>query len=245
MAAIKIHCPSCKKTTYTRSIPTYKIYQNTNEGDPKARLLCNSKHADILWYRRGRECQICGKIFLSAELDESFIEELVQLRELVIERNIRIIRRIKRNIHWIKYDEKVPEDFAKSFIRACAWWDKHPSGFPARAPRHADNIYLSSYYGWVLEFGANKFLVGKAIIRSANVVNTYIENAAKGTLIRKNELVNAISNAIAGSVANFYDDEYYTYPIYSGQLEFGVHAIDLADAAEFLIKNSDLEGLFV
>lgn len=38
-------------------------------------------HSDIQWFRRGRECLTCSNQFITAEVDEDFLDELVQLRK--------------------------------------------------------------------------------------------------------------------------------------------------------------------
>jgi hypothetical protein len=245
MGAVQIHCPNCDGFNYCKSIPTYKLYHTIDENDPKSRHLCKSEYPDVQWYRRGRKCQICGNIFLSAELSETFVEELVRIRTFLIGRNQLIVKKIRRSTSWLKYNEDISLEFVQQFIRACAWWDKHPCGFPCRAPRHADNIYLSQYNGWSLDYGANTFLVGKAVKRCAKNVNSFLDEAAKGKLLNKEKIKETLGKAIAGSVANIYGDEYDSYPINDGQLEFGTHAIRLEDAADFLIKNLKFEDILI
>ncbi|OWY70615.1 hypothetical protein B7486_13435 [cyanobacterium TDX16] len=41
----------------------------------------STKHTDIRWFRRGRSCLECGHEFLSAELPEEFVFELIRLRD--------------------------------------------------------------------------------------------------------------------------------------------------------------------
>jgi hypothetical protein len=43
------------------------------------------EHTDINWFRRGRVCSGCGLEFLTAELNEVFVEELVELRNAISE----------------------------------------------------------------------------------------------------------------------------------------------------------------
>jgi hypothetical protein len=38
-------------------------------------------HADVNWFRRGRECLKCGHEFVTAEWNEDYVEELVELRD--------------------------------------------------------------------------------------------------------------------------------------------------------------------
>ena len=40
-----------------------------------------SKHDDIQWFQRGRECLSCGHEFITGEVDTEFLGELVELRD--------------------------------------------------------------------------------------------------------------------------------------------------------------------
>lgn len=44
-------------------------------------LLARVGDNDIQWFRRGRECQHCGTQFLTSEVQETFLDELVELRD--------------------------------------------------------------------------------------------------------------------------------------------------------------------
>jgi hypothetical protein len=63
----------------------------------------------------------------------------------------------------VRQERERDKDTAVRFIRASAWWltQYHK---PVRAPKHADHVHMS-VHGWAVDFGANSFLVGKAIER--------------------------------------------------------------------------------
>jgi hypothetical protein len=124
------------------------------------------------------------------EVDEAFIVELVELRERLAEKQKSIVRKLKNRNLWLKRDETIPLELAKRFIRATAWWLTHSSGSPVRAPGHANRI-TKSHHGWVVDFGANTFLVGKAIERCRNILNDYLDEASKGHLPLKSEVIRA------------------------------------------------------
>ena len=235
----KIYCPNCKSFSVCKAISPTKI------GKPKAQRWYRTDHQDIAWFRRGRSCLNCGHKFLSAEVDELFIQELVELRERLAEKQKSAIRKIHRQKPWLRRNEIIPLDIAKKFIRATAWWLTHYSGKPVRAPGHADRIY-KSHHGWAVDFGANTFLVGKAIERCRNVINDYLDEAANGRIPLKSEVIASLKRQISGAVANIDGYEYAGYyPIDDRDLVFGAQSIDVSDAAEFMLDESGIVGLLL
>jgi hypothetical protein len=235
----KIYCPGCK------SFSVCKAISPTSISKPKAQRWYRTDYQDIAWFRRGRVCLDCGLKFLSAEVDEVFIEELVELRERLAEKQKAAIRKIRRNAPWLKRSETIPIEVAKRFIRASAWWLTHSSGSPVRAPGHADRIY-KSHHGWAIDFGANTFLVGKAIERCKNVINDYLNNAAKGRIPLKSEVIASLKRQVSGAVANVDGYEYAGYyPIDDQDLVFGAQSINLLDAARFMLRESGIEDLLL
>ena len=70
-------CPSCKQVTTCRAVPAAKVtYDPSDYGQRKY----YTKHEDINWFQRGRECLSCAYEFVTAEVDIEFLEELVELR---------------------------------------------------------------------------------------------------------------------------------------------------------------------
>lgn len=70
-------CPSCKQVTTCKAIPAAQVtYDSSDYGQRKY----YTKHEDINWFQRGRECLSCGHEFVTAEVDIEFLEELVELR---------------------------------------------------------------------------------------------------------------------------------------------------------------------
>ncbi len=70
-------CPSCKQVTTCKAVPAAQVtYDPSDYGQRKY----YTKHADINWFQRGRECLSCGHEFVTAEVDIEFLEELVELR---------------------------------------------------------------------------------------------------------------------------------------------------------------------
>lgn len=67
-------CPNCKKVTVCAA--KNPSYIASSSGQRWVQL----GHPDVNWFRRGRECQTCRNSFLTAELEEDFVDELVKLR---------------------------------------------------------------------------------------------------------------------------------------------------------------------
>lgn len=75
----QIYCPHCKVVTVCKAInPSYF-------GEGSGQRWSRVDHNDIQWFRRGRVCLDCGAQFLTAELDEEFVTELVELRDALSE----------------------------------------------------------------------------------------------------------------------------------------------------------------
>ncbi|MEK6707579.1 MAG: hypothetical protein AABY81_02035 [Pseudomonadota bacterium] len=73
-----MHCPSCKKITTCKAVPAAQVtYDSSDYGQRRY----YTKHSDIQFFQRGRECLSCGHEFVSAEVDHEFLEELVELRD--------------------------------------------------------------------------------------------------------------------------------------------------------------------
>ena len=71
----RIFCPFCKKFEVCKSVSTTLL------GEKSGQRWRRVDHSDIQWFRRGRECLTCSTQFITAEIDEDFLEELVQLRD--------------------------------------------------------------------------------------------------------------------------------------------------------------------
>ena len=69
-------CPYCGK------IEVCKAISLTLLGKQSGQRLFREDHSDIQWFRRGRECLTCANQFVTAEIDEDFLEELVQRNAL-------------------------------------------------------------------------------------------------------------------------------------------------------------------
>jgi hypothetical protein len=76
-------CPQCKAIRVVRTVSTSSL------GARSGQRFYRTNHEDIQYFRRGQECQTCWHDWLSAEVPEDFIDELVELRDA--------LRDIKKN----------------------------------------------------------------------------------------------------------------------------------------------------
>jgi transcriptional regulator NrdR family protein len=71
----QMHCPKCKCIRVCRAIPTNEV------GKKSGQRWYKTDHPDINWFRRGRQCLKCSHRFLTSEINEKYLDELVELRE--------------------------------------------------------------------------------------------------------------------------------------------------------------------
>ena len=73
-------CPACEKVTVCKAIapPPYLVVK-------PGQLFYRQGHEDVQWFRRCRVCQDCSSEWLTAELPEKCVDELVQLRDVLAE----------------------------------------------------------------------------------------------------------------------------------------------------------------
>lgn len=75
----KMYCPKCKAIQVCAGLNPSVI------GKSSGQRFYRTDHPDINWFRRARECQKCNHTFLTAEMNEEFLKELVQLRDALKE----------------------------------------------------------------------------------------------------------------------------------------------------------------
>jgi len=71
----KKYCPNCKAIRVCAAVNPSQL------GYKSGQRLYKTQHRDIKWFRRGLVCQDCQNQWLTAEVDESFLAELVELRD--------------------------------------------------------------------------------------------------------------------------------------------------------------------
>ena len=189
------------------------------------------------------EIELDGKprnIYFTNEHLLQFVTYLQKENE--VEEEVKIKKR-KKEIYtknsWLN-DEEIPIKLAKKFISYTGYWD-HPKAGCYVNVDHSSRIENNFLHGWSIKFGANYFLVGKAIKRCRRTINNYIEN---NTTISFDKLKDDLSKNIRGAVATGNNYEYSGYyPLEDGYMKFGVQAIDVDKGIEFLIKEVGLKTL--
>jgi hypothetical protein len=71
----QLWCPECKKTRICKAVNPSTL------GEESGQRWYHTNHTDVHWFRRGRICQECEHEFLTAEVDEQFVDELCELRD--------------------------------------------------------------------------------------------------------------------------------------------------------------------
>jgi len=72
-------CPNCE------SIQVCTAVNPSQLGEQSGQRWYKPDHADIQWFRRGLICQQCQNEWLTAEVEERFLSELVELRDALKE----------------------------------------------------------------------------------------------------------------------------------------------------------------
>jgi len=131
---------------------------------------------------------------------------------------------------------------AQFFIKKCAMWD-HPTGKWVSAPKHVKRI-VNGRYGWEIEFGANTFLVARAIEKSTHFVRRLIDQVERGEVIRNSKISSQLDLIISGSVSN-YEGEIFEgyYSIESGLLRFGTQGINVEAFKSYIIGTTEISKI--
>lgn len=235
----QLYCPNCKEVTVCRAVSPTKL------GEAKAQRWYRTNHVDVQWFRRARECLACQHGFLTAELEEAFIQELCDLRERLAKRFSERAAGIRRSVKWLSRTETVPLELAKGLVRISALWD-HPTALTlVNAPGHADRIYKGSL-GWTVDFGANSFLVGVAIEYGVGEINEALDAILAGKVVKRSDLVQKLVHVMSFAVANNLGEQYNgAYPVYNGKMQFGNQYIDLEVAADYLVTQAQLDDVIL
>ena len=93
-------CPDCGKITVCRAVNPSEL------GYEAGQRWYKTDHTDVRWFRRGLICNECESEWLTAEIQEDFLDELIQLREA--------LKDIKVNAeHYIKDSNKASATLKK------------------------------------------------------------------------------------------------------------------------------------
>lgn len=178
-----------------------------------------------------------------ADIEKQYWYEL-KLQEM--QRQIPKVRQTLKRYTRSAGVRSIDKETARFFIRNSAYWLRHPSGYAARAPRHQDNVYGSDP-DWKIDFGANTFLVGRAIQRCLDTVDMALEKISTGEAITLESERDLMFYNITGAVANYKGFEYEGYysAIEDGRdMVFGTQSIDIEDFISCVMELTGFESVF-
>ena len=140
-------------------------------------------------------------------------------------------------------NDVVPIGVAQRLISDSAWWYGHPRG-PVHAPKHYENV-TAGHHGWELAFGANAFLVEKAIRRCIKLIGESVALAEKNAVrVDGKDLRQRLALQVRGSVANFEGNEYDgLYNTSDGFMHFGTQAINVNDFVDTIWKLAEIHRI--
>jgi hypothetical protein len=148
-----------------------------------------------------------------------------------------VAKAVRDSIDSIIPNGEIDLKLAQSFIRTSAWWHSHSSGQLVRARNYADRIYGSNG-DWKVNFGANTFLVGRAIRRCFQTMREYIDNWEAGIATDPTELVYRLRRHVAGAVAGYNGSEMHGfYPLRGDDMMFGTLSIDVKFFVREVLSN--------
>jgi hypothetical protein len=152
-----------------------------------------------------------------------------------------VVKAARAKVQQLSAQGEVELELAKEFIRESAYWD-HPSGSLVRAPKHAERIY-SHRNNWVLDFGANLFLVGTALYRCQQALLEFLEKAESGDVMPKSQLRENLELIVRGAVANHEGDEYdgCAFPMHNNFMIFGNQAINIYDFVNLIFSKGGID----
>lgn len=192
------------------------------------------------------------KLFRTAERAAASVEEEVwredELRRWESRRASKdvqsSIKRVKRNLKQKLFvDRNVPRELAVSFIRAATWWHTHSSGWPMQAPGHARRI-TGSNGDWKVHFGANYFLVGRAISRCSALIRQYVAEYEETGELSLERLSEGLKWRVRGAVATHNGDEYAGhYPLTGSHMMFGATSINVNQFSSYALRICELGDL--
>ena len=235
----RLFCPNCTSETVCRAVSPTKLERR------KQQRISHAVHGDLHWFRRGRECLACGYLFLTGELSETFIQELIDLRNAWVQSMRPHVRKARRRCEAQSRLETVSLEDAKALVRKSAYWD-HPASYSyVHAPNHDRRVYRHPL-GWAINFGANTFLPGMAISRGSGGMVRIFQDLEAGKITFREDAIIRLRRIISGCVADNDGQEYNGYYPQKGTfLRFGAQLIDTYAAALFILERADPEGLLM
>ncbi|MEG4851461.1 hypothetical protein QUB10_11150 [Microcoleus sp. B5-D4] len=152
-----------------------------------------------------------------------------------------VVKAVRAKVQQLSVQGEVELELAKEFIRESAYWD-HPTGSLVRAPKHANRIYDNNRNNWVIDFGANSFLVGAAIYRCQQALLEFLEKAECRDVMPILQLREKLELIVRGSVSNHEGDEYDGYYLVDDNfMRFGTQAINIYDFVNLIFSKGGID----
>ena len=171
---------------------------------------------------------------------ESLLQKDRQWQQLIDEARNRVIK--------ISEYEKIERSIAENFIANSVYWYDHKCGRPVKAPGHSNNIY-GNENNWKIDFGANTFLISKAILQCQKELMSFLDLSAYGYYSSLIDLRILLESRLRSAVANYNGNEYESpYPLIQDKhrnkfMKFGSQAIKLDDLINEIFKLAKLGSL--
>lgn len=175
-----------------------------------------------------RDAAAADKEIRTAQAERLALREREAIRRAAESRARRsMANRARRAIDVQVSDGEVSRELAQTFIRRSAFWHSHSSGQIVSGAGHARRVY-GGPADWKVDFGANSFLVGRAIKRCFRTLRQYIESWEAGTPRKASDVVRELRRDVNGAVAGYNGSELNGYyPLSGTDMMFGTTSIDV------------------
>ena len=171
----KIWCPHCGTIQMSHAEKPEKFWL------PRERRYRGKKYKDVQWFRRARVCDGCSRHFVTGEVSEDLIMELMGFRDRAAAMLRPKVDRAVRQQRWLSRDETIPENWLRSSCEA-----QH-GGSPTRRVRPYVRPVMQGAFTDHQDmagrsiFRANTFLVGKALERARGTIHRFFDRIETAT----------------------------------------------------------------
>ena len=226
------------------------------ERRPISQTMIYAVEKELLSFRRKfcsleREMKNLEQEIWENEKERLKLEKLAkaqQERQLELERQKSVKKaqrsnELRNKIEKLSTHQAVERSLAEEFIRKSAYWYDHICGYPVKAEKHARRVE-GSKTNWIIEFGSNTFLVGKAICRCQATLLGFLDQLShRNQNISIEQLREKLILDVRRSVANFNGDEYDEYScIEKNYMKFGTQAINIDDFVNLICQKVELDS---
>jgi len=115
----EMYCRNCETTQFCKKINLSEFGDESYLGDcSNEQRRWSSKYPDLQFFMRGRKCLVCKSEFITVEIHESALQELVRLREIWDDITIRLgdfdkdaFEDLPRLLSLFQYMQKAPQSY--------------------------------------------------------------------------------------------------------------------------------------